>query len=364
MPGIVGLITNMPRGRAEQELSRMLNTLRHEPSYVTGTWMDEALGVYVGWTARANSFSTGMPLRNEQGSVILVFSGEEFPGTNVVPDLKAQGHQFEAGGPSYLVHQAEADPTFPAGLNGRFHGLLADGTRSTVTVFNDRYAIHRLYYHEAKDAFYFSAEAKAILAVLPELRRLDPRGLGELVSCGCVLENRTLFESVRVLPPGSKWIFRHGSVQEKNTYFHPQEWERQEPLDAEGYYQELRATFSRILPRYFNGDQKMGMSLTGGLDTRMIMAWQHSAPGSLPCYSFGGAVRECEDVKLARKVAQFCQQPFEVIPVGSEFLSRFSEYAERAIFLTDGSVGVRNTSDLYLNQRAAQIAPVRMTGNY
>jgi len=178
------------------------------------------------------------------------------------------------------------------------------------------------------------------------------------------LENRTLFEAIHVLPPASAWIFKNDFIPKKNTYFQPQEWENQTPLDSEGYYQELCTTFARILPRYFGGDQKIGMSLTGGLDTRMIMAWQHSAPGSLPCYSFGGAVRECEDVKLARKVAQFCQQPFEVIPVGSEFLSRFSEYAERAIFLTDGSVGVRNTSDLYLNQRAAQIAPVRMTGNY
>ena len=38
------------------------------------------------------------------------------------------------------------------------------------------------------------------------------------------------------------------------------------------------------------------MSLTGGLDTRMIMAWQKSPPRSLPCYSFGGMFRDCQDV--------------------------------------------------------------------
>ena len=57
-------------------------------------------------------------------------------------------------------------------------------------MFNDRYGMHRIYYHEAKEAFYFAAEAKAILAVRPELRRADPRGLGEFVACGCVLDNR------------------------------------------------------------------------------------------------------------------------------------------------------------------------------
>ena len=57
MPGIVGLVTGMPRERAERELRRMVDALRHEPFYETGTWIDASLGVYVGWCARKNSFS-------------------------------------------------------------------------------------------------------------------------------------------------------------------------------------------------------------------------------------------------------------------------------------------------------------------
>lgn len=96
----------------------------------------------------------------------------------------------------------------------------------------------------------------------------------------------------------------------------------------------------------------------------MIMAWHKSPPGSLPCYSFGGMFHASQDVLLARKIAQACDQPFEVIPVGNEFLSRFPYYAERAVYITDGCAYVNRSSDLYVNERAAQIAPVRMTGNY
>ena len=77
--------------------------------------------------------------------------------------------------------------------------------------------MHRIYYHESKEAFYFAAEAKAILAVRPELRRADPRGLGEFVACGCVLENRTLFEGIHVLPPAAAWVFREGSIERKEN---------------------------------------------------------------------------------------------------------------------------------------------------
>ena len=364
MPGIVGLITKMPPDWAERELLRMVEAIRHELFYETGTWTDKSRGVYVGWTARKGSFSGGMPLRNERGDAVLVFSGEEFPEPGTARRLKERGHELQTDGPSYLVHLYEEDPAFPVSLNGRFHGLLTNQTHGTSTLFNDRYGVHRIYYHESKDTFYFAAEAKAILAVRPELRTADPRGLGELVACGCVLENRTLFQGIHVLPPASTWTLRDGSVERRSTYFQSQEWENQDPLEPEAYYQEIRDVFSRNLPRYLNGRQPIGMSLTGGLDTRMIMAWQKAPPGALPCYSFGGMFRDCQDVVLAREVARACRQPHEVIPVGREFLSRFSHYAERTIYLTDGCANVTRSSDLYANERAAEIAPVRMTGNY
>src|SRR6266566_7376649 len=193
MPGIVGLITKTRRDEAERQLVAMLGTLRHEPFYVTGMWCDESLGVYVGWVARKDSFSDGMPASNETGSAVLIFSGEDHPEPGTAARLKERGHSVSLEGPSYLVHLYEEDPSFPAGLNGWFHGLILDRANSTAVLFNDRFGMHRLYYHESKDAFYFAAEAKAILAVRPELRRVDPEGLGEFVAGGSVLENRTLF---------------------------------------------------------------------------------------------------------------------------------------------------------------------------
>jgi asparagine synthase (glutamine-hydrolysing) len=305
-----------------------------------------------------------MPLRNERRDKVLLFSGEEFPEPGATRRLKERGHQVDSTGSSYLVHVYEEDPAFPAGLNGRFHGLVVDRNQGTAMLFNDRYGMHRLYYYESKDAFYFAAEAKAILAVCPELRRIDPQGLGEFIACGCTLENRSLFTGVEVLPAGSRWLFRNGSLIGKGNYFNPGEWQTQDRLAPEPYYQEVRDVFSRNLSRYFEGSEPVAMSLTGGLDTRMIMAWQKSQPAGLPCYTFGGMLRECQDVSVARKVARSCQQPFQIIQAGEEFLSRFSHYAERAVYLTDGCVEVNRAPDLYLNERARQIASVRMTGNY
>jgi asparagine synthase (glutamine-hydrolysing) len=364
LPGIVGLFTNRPRAEAESELHQMLESLCHESFYASGTWIDAANGIYVGWVARAGSFADGMPIVNESGEVTLFFSGEEFPEPGTVLALKARGHTVMQDGPTYLVHRFEEEPDFPKGLNGRFHGLVADRARGTAMLFNDRFGLQRIYYHESQGTFYFAAEAKAILKVRPELRSTDPRGLGEFIVCGCVLENRTLFSGVHVLPPGSAWLFHGGKATEKNSYFKPQEWEEEEPLKPETYYESLRYVFVRNLPRYFNGSERVGVSLTGGLDTRIIMAWRKAPANSLPCYTFGSMYRDNQDVKLARRVAKICGQQHQVITTGKEFLAQFAHYAERSIYLTDACVDLSRSPDLYVNEKVREIAPVRIVGTY
>lgn len=364
MPGIVGLITKLPQEQAERQLRSMVKCLLHEDFYCSGTWSDSGQGVYAGWVARSGSFADSMPLHSERGDVTLIFSGEEYPDASVIDALKRSGHAVSNGGPDYLVHRYESEPDFPAGLNGRFQGLVSDRRRGQATIFNDRFGLHRIYYYQAEDSFYFAAELKAILAVRPELREIDSRGLGEFLTCGCVLEDRTLFRKIFVMPPGSAWTFSAGALQSKAAYFHPRQWEQQEPLPAGAFYEHLRDAFVRHLPGYFNGHQRVGVSLTGGLDTRIIMAWHKAPQGSLPCYTFGSTYRDNQDVILARKVAKLCGQPHDVITTGAEFLSRFPHYAERTMYLTEGGVDLSRAPDLYVNEKAREIAPVRVVGTY
>lgn len=364
MPGIVGLITKAPRQRAEPQLRHMLSAIRHQSSYTSGTYIDESMGLYVGWVSHPGSFSDVMPVVNERGEVVLVFSGEEYSNRGITSTLPWRDGGNQPSPAAYLLPLCEADPAFPAALNGRFQGLLIDRRRGHAILFNDRSGMHRLYYHEAQEAFYFAVEAKAILQVRPELRQIDPRGLGEYLTCGCVLENRTLFAGIDVLPPGSAWTFRNGAVDHKATYFHPREWEEQEPLDSDSYYDHLRSVFAQQLPRYFTGATKIGMSVTGGLDTRMVMAWWQAPAKSVPCYSFAGTYRDSHDVRLGRQLAEMWGQSHQRVEVGQAFLSRFPEYAEKTVFFTDGCADVSCSPILYTNQLVREIAPIRMTGNY
>jgi asparagine synthase (glutamine-hydrolysing) len=219
-----------------------------------------------------------------------------------------------------------------------------------------------MHVHENEDGFYFSSEAKSLLKALPELRKLDLRSLGEFFSCACILQNRTLFSGIALLPPGSAWTFRPGQPVEKQLYFRAEQWEQQPTLEEAEYYERLKETWPRILSRYLRGPQRVALSLTGGVDSRLILAWARRPTGALPCYTFGGPYRECADVRISREVARICSQPHQTIPVDGEFISEYPRLAEQTVYLSDGTVELTAAIDLYIQQKARAIAPVRVTG--
>jgi asparagine synthase (glutamine-hydrolysing) len=363
VPGITGIISKA--GVEQADVERMTRCMVHEPSYVSGTYANKDVGLCVGWVSDGGSFSDCMPLWNERRDVCLIFSGEDFMDVEDGLQCGVRGRDFGSEGARYLIALYEAmGLRFIEKLNGWFSGLLIDLGKELAVLFNDRYGLGRVYYHEGPERFYFSSEAKSLLAILPSLRRLDLRGMAETFACGGVLQDRTLFTGISLLPGGSRWSFASNGQIRKERYFSPQTWERQPTLGNVEFYGHLKEAFARILPKYLRGANSVAMSLTGGLDGRMIMAWANPAPGALPCYTFGGTYRACADVKLARRIAMLCGQSHRTIAVGADFLANFPSLAEKAVFISDGAMDVTGAVELYANRIARQIAPVRLTGNY
>jgi asparagine synthase (glutamine-hydrolysing) len=96
----------------------------------------------------------------------------------------------------------------------------------------------------------------------------------------------------------------------------------------------------------------------------MIMACLDTQANNFPCYTFGSMYRETFDVQVGREVARACGQPHHVLLLGEEFLSYFPKYLEQAVYISDGYLGMSGAAELYMNDMARKLAPVRLTGNY
>jgi asparagine synthase (glutamine-hydrolysing) len=95
-----------------------------------------------------------------------------------------------------------------------------------------------------------------------------------------------------------------------------------------------------------------------------MIAIMYIPDGKIPCYTFSGTDRISFDARIARKVAAACHQPYEIVHLGKEFLSNFSNYAEKTVYISDGYHDVSRSHELYFNKLAREIAPIRVTGKY
>ena len=131
------------------------------------------------------------------------------------------------------------------------------------------------------------------------------------------------------------------------------------PSEFQAHFQE---TFKRILPRYLQGNEEIGISLTAGLDGRIIMACLPQEGVRPVCYTFAGQAQNLLDAQIAAKVAAACGLKHHVLRIGADFFNDFPLHADRTIYITDGCLGLFGTHEAYFNMQARRLALVRLTG--
>ena len=366
MPGIAAIFGEGPSAQCEHWLRTMVSALRRSSFEECGTCSEPQLGVHAGWVAQAGTFAARVSPLVHQGELRLLASGEWFEDQDCddATTRDASGMEAPRSGVELLGGYERNGARAVSTLNGLFAALLIDRRRRSAILFNDRYGSERLYFHECDGRVFVASEAKALLAILPKLRALDDRGVAQFLAYGNTLENRTLFRGISLVPPASVWTFEPHGRTTRERYFFPREWESLPVLSNDAFTDVLADTLDRRLPHYTWSARSLGISLTGGLDTRMIMACLPRLTHVPTCYTFAGLRGETLDVRIAARVAAACDLPHQVIRIGPDFIANYAHYVDRSVFVTDGCAGPLDAHELYLCEAARQLSPVRLTGNY
>jgi asparagine synthase (glutamine-hydrolysing) len=364
MPGIAGIIRRTPYPGVHQDLRIMVEAMRHGKRYCGNQYVNEDIGLYTGWMGHRGGLADCMPLITRNKNAVLIFQGENYQESEVGARPHPESITKNRDAAHLLELYEQMGDDFLDRLNGWFCGLIADLRTSKVTLFNDRYGMSRIYVHEGENEFLFASEAKSILKVRPALRTIQPESLAQYLRFNCVLGTKTLFKDVFLLPNGSSWVFNGGGPPKRQRYFHFSDWEEQPELGGNDFFEKFAGTVSKIFPIYAQASQKVAMSLTAGLDTRVIMASLKTRDQPLPCYTFGGTWGETFDIRTARKVAKISNQPHEVIRIDEGFFKEFPRFLHRSIYISDGTHDAFGAHDVYFNEIASEIAPIRLTGKF
>ena len=155
-----------------------------------------------------------------------------------------------------------------------------------------------------------------------------------------------------------------GIARSERRYFVPESWEAQTPLGEAEFESEFGEAFVRALPAYLSSDVPIGISITGGLDTRMILACMPAITRPPIAYTFGGQTHETLDARIGARVAQVKGLDHHLLRIGDDFVTDFGRYVDRTVLITDGCAGALGAHEIYLTALARKLSPIRLTGNY
>jgi len=275
MCGIVGVLRLTDAAAQDTYLTPMLDAIAHRGPDGQGQYAD---GPVVLGHRRLSiidlSEAGAQPMPNEDGSVVLSFNGEIFNFPGLREELEAAGHRFRSRTDcEVLVHGYEEwGSEVVQRLDGMFAFAIWDHQRQILFIGRDRYGVKPLYWYARNGVFIFASEIKAILAHPAVSRELCYPALNEYFSFQNIFSDLTLFDGVRLLPPGS--FLTVGVDQPLHI---EQYWDYpfdREPLElsSEEAAEEVHRLFVNAVTRQLVSDVPVGAYLSGGMDSGSITA--------------------------------------------------------------------------------------------
>jgi asparagine synthase (glutamine-hydrolysing) len=215
-------------------------------------------------------------------------------------------HQLQSGndGEIFLrLYQKTQDLAFLSELDGVFAGVLVDTQAQKVFLFGDRFGLRHLYFAQIQGRLVWASETKAFLAAPGFTPKVDTQAFETFFFVGQLLENQSWLDGVQLLPSGSvlTWNIRQGSSQIQNYW----NWTHIKPIEETNedvIVEELLRLFKRAVEECCRSEKRVGLLLSGGQDSRAILAAMPEL--SYPTHAITFGTLFSDDVKLAKIVAR------------------------------------------------------------
>jgi asparagine synthase (glutamine-hydrolysing) len=258
----------------------MMNSIAHRGPDGEGLWLSTDATVAMGHRRLSvlDLSAVGRQPIEFADRYTMVFNGEIYNYLELREELERKGYSFCGNGDTEvliaLYHEKGEDAL--SFLDGMFAFSVYDSFNHTLFCARDRFGEKPFYYaFDTTGRFYFASEMKALWAA--GFSREADLEMVYLYISGDLVENpadhgQTFYAAIRKLPAGSSFTLTVGqTVVAVNKYWQIDPSLRHvdiTPSEAEITFQNL---FRKSLARRTRSHVKLGSSLSGGLDSSLIV---------------------------------------------------------------------------------------------
>jgi asparagine synthase (glutamine-hydrolysing) len=298
-----------------RDIERMARSIAHRGPDDEGYFLAGSLGLGFRRLSIIDLAGGHQPMSNQGESVWVVFNGEIYNFPELRQELEGYGYAFRTSCDTEVIvhgYTQWGDQVFDH-LNGMFGLAIWDVRRKRLVLARDRYGIKLIYYRIAGGRLHFGSEIRAVTAAINEKPSVDPSALNLFLRYRYTPSPYTIFENIRKLAPGTMLVCENGDCKVRR-------WDNYEPVpfspvkSPEQAQEELLELYQQALKRHLLSDVPLGLLLSGGVDSALLLALMKQNGESWRTYTvgYGSSFADDELTDAAETARHFSSQHSEV----------------------------------------------------
>lgn len=363
MCGICGQYNFKDRQPVDSEvIKRMTRTLVHRGPDDEGFYINGPVGFGFRRLSIIDLAGGHQPMSDNDESVWIVFNGEIYNFPELKKELESYGHVFKTKSDTEVIihgYKQWDDDVFNH-LNGMFGLAIWDAGKKKLIISRDAMGIKLVYYKIDSGSVYFGSEIRAINAALNGNREVDSQSLNLFLRYRYTPSPLTLYKGIGKLAPGTMMVLEKGQVRQKRWYqFKPQPISP--GLSVHEAQEELLSIYKRAVKRHLLSDVPVGLLLSGGVDSGLLLGLMRLSGNGWPTYSvgYGKSFKYDELIDAGRTASIFSSDNIQV-KLSKE---RFERNLSKIIGFLEEPVATSSIVPMYfISERAREDVKVALVG--
>jgi asparagine synthase (glutamine-hydrolysing) len=286
-------------------IRRMSGTIVHRGPDDEGYFISGAVGLGFRRLSIIDLAGGHQPMSDAEETVWAIFNGEIYNYRELRAELQAKGHGFRTNSDTEVIihgYKEWGTDVFNH-LNGMFGLAIWDVPNERLVLARDAMGIKLVYYKVENGQLTFGSEIRAISATDKSKPAVDPVALNLFLRFRYTPSPLTIFDGIRKLPSGTMLIVEDGQYREDRWYnYTPLPFSG--PKEDEEATHELLQLYREAVRRHLLSDVPVGILLSGGLDSGLLLALMSEQGGLWPAYTVGyGASFADDELVDAQKTA-------------------------------------------------------------
>jgi asparagine synthase (glutamine-hydrolysing) len=281
---------------SRQNVVVMTRTLIHRGPDDEGYYVSGPLGLGFRRLSIIDLGGGHQPMSDREESVWVVFNGEIYNFQELRKELEGFGHMFRTKSDTEVIvhgYKEWGDEVLNR-LNGMFGLAIWDERQRRLVLARDPFGIKPVYYRINGGRLYFGSEMRPIRATMTDGAKIDPTAVNLFLRYRFTPSPYTVIKDIRKLAPGTKLTVQKGRYEVSRWYrFRPTPFApAKSPGEAN---EELLELYKRAIKRQLISDVPVGLLLSGGIDSGLLLALMNLNGQEWSTYTVGYGSTYCDD---------------------------------------------------------------------